>query len=58
MAARHHFLFLSSDRVDGSASSAISYTEVASSLSLLVIKMWLEASPGGGGGLYPVDHMT
>ena len=36
----------------------ISYTEVVLSLSLLMITIELEASPGGGGGLYPVDHTT
>ena len=57
MAAHHRFFFLLSDGVDGSASGAISYFEVPS-LSLLIISIGLEASPGGGGGLDPADHMT
>ena len=56
-AAHCHFFFLLSNGVDRPASSAISYTEVALSLSLSIIMIGLEASPGGGGGLYPVDCM-
>ena len=52
------FLFLLSDGVDGSASGAVLYIKVASSLLFLIITMGLHASPGGGGGLYPVDRTT
>ena len=58
MAVCQRFFLLPLDRVDCLASGAISYTNVMSLLLLSMITIGLEMSPGGGGGLYPVDHMT
>ena len=58
-ASHRHFFLLSSDGIDCFASGAVSYTEVALSLLLSsMIMIGLSMSPGGGGGLYPVDRMT